>query len=285
MTCPICAGQAAHLYAKDSFGIARCGVCETLFVENPPADTSSLYDDAYFFGGEGKGGYGSYDAEKEMMRPTLERCLDRISAHCHSGKLFDVGAATGYFLSLAQSRGFDVSGVELSPAAAREAKKRGIDVETGTLDAMVRPAASFDVVTLFDVLEHVSSPDVLVRRIADMLMPGGILMGSTPDSGSATARLLGRHWHLIVPPEHLVLLNDRSLRMLLSKHGFEILWTGRIAKRFSLPYIFQTASRWLGMSWLSRVGSALRDMKVGQIAIPLDLRDNVFFLARKKTDS
>lgn len=281
VTCPICAGQAAHVYTKGFFDIARCTRCRTLFIENPPKDTSAMYDATYFFGGA-QGGYGSYDAEKEMMRPTLERCLDMISDHRASGKLFDIGAATGYFLALARERGFSVSGIDVSSSAAQAAKMKGIDVEVGTLETTVHPPASFDVVTMFDVLEHVPDPGAFVREAAELLVPGGILMGSTPDSGSVNARVMGRNWHLLVPPEHLVLLNDWSLRLLLLKHGFEVLWTGRITKRFSLPYIFQTASRWLGIPLLSRIGSALRSTRVGRLAIPLDLRDNVFFLARKR---
>lgn len=282
MTCPVCTGSARHLYTKDMFAVARCVTCQTLFIENPPHDTSALYDKSYFFGDESGGGYGSYDDEKEAMRATFERCLDIISNYQSGGALYDVGAATGYFLALARSRGFRVSGIDISSAAALEAKKKGIDVEVGTLETTVRPPTTFDVVTMFDVLEHVPHPDALVRKVAGMLVPGGILMGSTPDSGSVNARLMGRNWHLLFPPEHLVLLNDKSLRLLLDRQGFEVIWTGRITKRFSLPYIFQTAARWLSIPFLNRVGLSLRTTKLSRFAIPLDLRDNVFFLARKK---
>lgn len=283
MMCPVCAGSARHLYTKDGFAVARCVTCQTLFIEDPPHDTSALYDELYFFGDESAVGYGSYDDEKEAMRATFERCLDLISNYQSSGALYDVGAATGYFLALARSRGFRVSGIDVSAVAAHEAQKKGIEVATGTLESTPHNSTSFDVVTLFDVLEHVSQPSALIEKIADMLAPGGILMGCTPDSMSTAARIMGKHWHLLVPPEHLVLLNDRSLRLLLSKHGFETLWTGRLTKRFSLPYILQTASRWLRIPLLSRAGSALRSTMFGRFAIPLDLRDNVFFLARKKT--
>lgn len=282
MMCPVCTGSARHLYTKDRFSVARCVTCQTLFIENPPHDTSALYDKSYFFGDESAGGYGSYDDEKEAMRATFERCLDIISNYQSSGALYDVGAATGYFLDLARSRGFSVSGIDVSVVATREAQKKGIEVATGAFESTTHNPASFDVVTLFDVLEHVPQPSALIKKVADMLAPGGILMGCTPDSMSVNARLLGKHWHLLFPPEHLVLLNDKSLRLLLDGHGFEVIWTGRITKRFSLPYIFQTAARWLGTPFLNRIGSALRGTALGRLAIPLDLRDNVFFLARKK---
>jgi len=280
IACPVCNGAALHQYTKGEFNVAQCTECKTLFIENPPSDTSALYDESYFFGGE-SGGYGSYDEEKETMRATFEKCLDLISEYQTGGALFDVGAATGYFLALARDRGFSVSGIDISAAAAREATKKGIEVETGTLETVRHQPDSYDVVTMFDVLEHVPHPDALVKEAADMLRRGGILMGCTPDSMSVNARLMGKRWHLLCPPEHLVLMNDKSLRLLLAEQGFTTVWTGRITKRFSLPYIFQTAARWLGIPLLSRIGSAFRGTWLGRIAIPLDLHDNMFFLARK----
>lgn len=281
INCPVCSNRAGRLYKKDGFDVAQCAHCGTLFIENPPLDTSDIYDETYFFGGERGGGYGSYDEEKETMRATFERCLDLISDYHIGGALFDVGAATGYFLALARERGFSVSGIDISAAAAHEAKKKGIDVEVGTLGTVSHSPASFNVVTLFDVLEHVSRPDLLIKQVASLLKQGGILMGCTPDSMSVNARLMGKHWHMLFPPEHLVLLNDMSLRLLLGQQGFEVIWTGRITKRFSLPYIFQTAARWLRIPLLSRIGFAFRGTWLGRIAVPLDLHDNMFFIARK----
>lgn len=281
INCPVCADLAIHLYKKDEFDVAQCVECKTLFIENPPIDTRGIYNESYFFGGGHGGGYGSYDEEKETMRTTFERCLDLISRYCTDGALFDVGAATGYFLALARNRGFSVSGIDISAVAASEAEKKRIDVEVGTLETVPHRPASFDIVTMFDVLEHVSRPGSFLGNVADLLRPGGILMGCTPDSMSVNARLMGKYWHLLFPPEHLVLLNDKSLRHLLNQQGLEVIWTGRITKRFSLSYIFQTASRWLGIPLLGRIGFMLRGMWLGRLAVPLDLRDNIFFLARK----
>lgn len=280
ITCPVCRADSRHRYRKEGYRVARCSACNTLFIEEPPLDTAYLYDQSYFFGGD-IGGYGSYDEEKEAMRGTFETCLDRIATYVPTGTLFDVGAATGYFLALAQKRGYRVSGIDISAAAAAEAQKKGIRVEVGKIEDTTQDMASVDVLTMFDVLEHVAHPDAFLKHATKLLKPGGIVMGCTPDSMSFTARLLGKRWHLLFPPEHLVLLNDKSLRILLEAQGFQVLWTGRITKRFSIPYILQTASRWLGIPVLGRLGLALRGGWLGRIAIPLDLRDNLFFIARR----
>ncbi len=281
VTCPICDEVGERLWRKEGYFVSRCTHCKTLFVENPPPDTSFLYDESYFFSGERGGGYGSYDEEKEAMRGTFEKCLDHIAREAPQGTLFDIGAATGYFLALARARGYRVAGVDISEAASREAQKKGIQVWSGSLATMPPSQELYNIVTAFDVLEHVAHPREMLQQVHTILAKDGVVFGSTPDSGSFTARLLGKRWHLLCPPEHLALMNDASLRDALTSEGFEVLWTGRIIKRFSPPYILQTASRWLKLPFLGRLGRKLRGTTVARLAIPLDLRDNVFFMARK----
>ena len=281
VSCPICGSLAASVWVKEGYRIARCSACRTLFVEDPPPDTTHVYDESYFFSGERCGGYGSYDEEKEAMRRTFERALDMVGHEKPRGALLDVGAATGYFMHMAKMRGYDVSGIDISAAATKSAREKGLEVQVGTLETVVYPPEAFDAVTMFDVLEHVSSPKMLLRQVHALLKPSGVVFGSTPDSGSVNARLMGKRWHMLLPPEHLVLMNDKSLRLALKKEGFETLWTGRLTKRFSAPYILQTASRWLKIPLLARIGSSIRGTWLAKIAIPLDLRDNLFFLARK----
>jgi len=282
IACPACANiSAQHQFDKGGFAFARCTECQTLFIENPPEDTSALYDEGYFFGGGSEGGYGSYDREKEAMKETFLQSLDLIETKVPNGRLFDVGAATGYFLALAQDRGWKVGGIDVSLAAAKEAKKKGIEVHAGTFDTIAIDESSQDAVTMFDVIEHVSDPGKLLNQVHQIIKAGGVVMGSTPDGGSVVAKLSGKNWHAIVPPEHLVWLNDKSLRLLFQREGYEMLWTGRITKRFTPPYILQTASRWLGLRFLNSLATFIQKTPLSRLHIPLDLRDNIFFLARK----
>lgn len=281
--CPVCGAASPLAYRKGRFLIHRCGSCRTLFVGNPPEDTSAIYTDEYFFGGGTEGGYVDYDREKDAMRRTLIESLERIEAvKPLRGRLLDVGAATGYFLALAQERGWEVRGVELSPQAAAKARERGIEVAVGTLSQAPFDKGSFDAVTAFDVIEHVADPGALAREIAAMLGPGGALFGSTPDSLSLNARISGKGWHMLFPPEHLTLMNERSLRLLLEKAGFRVLWMGKLTKRFTPQYILSTASRWLKLPLLGRLSARIERTPLSKLAIPLDLRDNLFFLAIKR---
>lgn len=278
--CPICAGEARRAFSKGVYDIARCDRCRTLFVIDPPANTEALYNDSYFGGGEQGHGYGSYDEVKEATRDTLELCLDRIAEHAPKGAFYDIGAATGYFLACARGRGYSVSGVDISASAAREAAKKGITVHVGAVIPAVAEGSQ-DVVTAFDVLEHVPNPAEVVREVLRVLRAGGVFMGSTPNSTSRFARIMGKFWTLLVPPEHLVLMSERGLRELLEKHGYTVVWMEALGKRFTIPYIFQIAGVWLNVRFLSRIAEWLRRTPLGRVAIPLNFYDNLFFLAIK----
>ena len=281
-TCPVCAASADLFGVKSGFSLARCPSCCTIFVLDPPVDTSEVYGEGYFTGGNDHGGYMDYDAEKDATRSTFVRSLDRIEEACHSkGRMLDVGAASGYFLDIARERGWQVEGIDIAPSARAEALKKGIEVRTGVLEAGVYPTNSFEAVTAFDVVEHVPNPKALLTAMQNILKPGGVLFGSTPDAASNFARLMGKRWHLLCPPEHLTVFSDQSLRRALAETGFEVLWTGRIGKQFTVPYIAQTAARWLNIPLLSRMATALARTPFRRLSLPLDFQDNVFFLARR----
>lgn len=282
--CPICGrAKGQHRFSKNNFEILRCSRCGLDFVSYPPLQTQKLYDEKYFFGGSPVGGYVNYDAEKEAMRGVFEDYLRRIAQLRPPGKLLDVGAATGFFLALARKWGWDVAGVEISPTAAERAKARGISIHVGTLEDAPFRAASFDCITLFDVLEHTADPASMLQKVCTLLKPGGLVVINTPDSASILARLLGRRWHLLCPPEHLVFFSQPSLETALTKYHFSILWTGRIGKRFTLQYILQHLTQYLPI-----LRAVLRLVAahplLGEFSLPLNLRDNIFLIAKKLPD-
>jgi len=251
------------------------------YVRNPPSSTEGIYTEDYFFGGNAHGGYVDYDREKEVMRGTLQRYLEVIEAYVPPGRFLDVGAATGYFLGLARERGWTVSGVEMSAAAAHHGTQKGISMHVGTLETSPFGAGSFDAISMIDVLEHTSDPHSLLKKAHEVLRSGGILLINTPDAGSLFARLMGKRWHLICPPEHLVYFNRKNLAHLLCLEGYEVLSVGSIGKRFTLQYIMNTAARWLSSSILRSLARRIEKTRIGACAIPLNLGDNMLLVAKK----
>ncbi len=148
-----------------------------------------------------------------------------ITRHKRSGRLLDVGCATGFFLNGMRSQGnWELYGVEISPYAARIAQDRyGLNVKVGTLEAASFPEGFFDVVTMWDVLEHLHEPQKSLREIHRILKPDGLLVFRVPNAASLDARLFGPFWAGIDPPRHLYVFSPTTTEKLLQITGFSIL--------------------------------------------------------------
>ena len=265
---------------KNGFSLYRCATCKLIFVAPIPETSALIYNEEYFDGATHGFGYVNYDEDKEPMIPVFEEYLRLIMESLgRTGTLLDVGAATGFFVRLAINRGFKAEGIELSTHAASRAQARGLPVRGGTLADV---EGRFDCITMLDVIEHVPDPKREIEKVATLLPPGGILVINTPDAGSLFARALGKRWHLLVPPEHLFYFNRDNMQHLLEERGFEVLKNTTIGKSFTLSYIAKTLYKWTSFSPFNWVASLCAHSILRRIAIPLNLRDNMFVLARKK---
>jgi len=283
--CVVCGTPSVPYGSKAGYDLFHCSACLHLFVWPMPANVDFIYGEDYFTGAKAGFGYTDYDRDKQAMAPTFHAYLNRIEKVLGgTGTLLDVGAATGFFLDLARSRKWEVHGIEVSVSAATTARSKGLDVLTGPVESCDSPPGSFDAVCMWDVIEHMPNPCAAVTHVRQLLKPGGILAVNTPDSDSLLPRLLGVKWHLIIPPEHLNLFSRRSLRILLERHGFEILDLTRVGKTFTLQYTAQFALKTLGLldGPAGRISRALNGTWMGRWRIPINLRDNVFTLARAR---
>jgi 2-polyprenyl-3-methyl-5-hydroxy-6-metoxy-1,4-benzoquinol methylase len=187
--------------------------------------------------------------------------------------LLDIGAASGIFLNLARNAGYRVTGIEPSAALVADAEKLyGLNLFCGTVEQFVA-SEKFAVITLLDVLEHVTDPGALLASVDRLLAPGGMLVIVTPDIDSLAARIMGgRWWHYRVA--HVNFFNRRSLEWLLAKNGFATVLRKRFAWNFSLYYLL---TRLLP----SRQGRALQK-PLKKIHCKVQLFDSWEIYARKK---
>ncbi len=177
-----------------------------------------------------------YPPEYQPYTPKLEaegwlRRLDRrygLRKRCHAvtrrvprGRLLDVGCATGDFLDeMRRVPGWSVVGIEPGAAAARYARlQQGLDVVEGTLNDSPFADRTFDAVTVWDVLEHVYDPRAVIRSLARLLRPGGVLVINYHNLRAIDRRLFGRFWCGYELPRHLYLFPDQLLGSLLAEHG------------------------------------------------------------------
>jgi len=180
-----------------------------------------------------------YDAESHGRARTAARHVRILQHYATPGRLLDVGCASGAFLCAAADAGWQVVGVEpaevLCERASAALGDRG-QVICAPLGEAASRLAGFDVVTLWDVLEHVDRPVDFLRTCVELLKPGGHLLINVPDLDSLPARVMGARWPLLLP-EHLNYFNRESLRRCTVLMGLQWLAEGRRPASFSLDYV------------------------------------------------
>lgn len=286
ISCPICNSGSNEFYcSKFNYDLFKCLNCDLVFVYPVPRNLSDIYKKEYFKNTEQKDdfGYVDYDQDKESMRGIFEYYLKRLKEMTAERKIFDIGAATGYFLDIAKERGWQTAGCEISNYAAEVASRRGHKIFIGPIMDM-NTKKSYSIVTMWDVLEHVDSPKEYLRTANRILKVGGMLAINTVDKHSLWARLWGKNWHLIVPPEHLYYFSRKNLSILSRDCGFEIIELRKIGKRFSLAYIFKTLYNWHHLALWNKLSLYFDKVFWRKFTLPINLRDNIFVIARKIKD-
>lgn len=249
--CALCGSEArAPVFREEPFAVVRCGDCGLVYVTPrlPALELAAVYDESYWRNETpSERGYADYLADGPLYRRTFRRRLRLLEGYLPpTGRALDVGCAAGFFLEVLREHGWDVCGVEPSPAVARRASEHAsLDVHVGSLDTAPYPPASFDLVSFWDVVEHLPDPVTAVRRAATLLRPGGVLVIETQNVESHFARLLGRRWHHYKHLEHLHHFGPATLARLMGEVGLEVLrTTSRYAgKDVSLAFIRERATR------------------------------------------
>jgi SAM-dependent methyltransferase len=200
------------------------------------------------------------------LRTTFRQRLRYLPEPGQAKRLLDVGAAAGYFVEQARAAGWDAEGLEPSRWASAYAREQlRVPVAEGTLESAAIAPASFDVVTFWEVIEHVPSPRDFLADVARVLKPGGSLFLSTPDSGSLVARVLGRRWlGWNKVPEHLFFFDRGSLIRLLDQAGFDVFASRYVPLTVSWPYALERLgpSLGLGANAFAGLARALRNRSV-----------------------
>ncbi len=210
-------GTDRFLFLPGEFRLVQCFTCG-LIRQNPMPSAAGM--SAYY-----PPDYEPYSTSIDR-EPVFWRRWDRrygmmkrrrlVEGMIPSGRLLDVGCATGNFLAEMQRTGrWEVVGVEPSAHAANYAvKEQGLDVRIGTCREIDFPDASFDVITLWNVLEHLNTPITDLQRLERWLKPGGCLVFSLPNLESYEVRLFGRRWFGWELPRHLYFFPRETLARL-----------------------------------------------------------------------
>jgi 2-polyprenyl-3-methyl-5-hydroxy-6-metoxy-1,4-benzoquinol methylase len=146
---------------------------------------------------------------------------ERIQEYKRGGAILDIGCSSGTFLRTMQHAAWKLYGIEREASTAQRAQEAtGANVFVGDALAAPFPPGNFDVITSFDLLEHVYQPREFLAKIHSWLKPGGIYFVALPNIDSWEARIFGTYWYGLELPRHLTHFSLRSLRHVMNVVGF-----------------------------------------------------------------
>ena len=238
--------------------IVRCNGCG-LVMSNPQDDGATL---ARVYAAHEDAAYESEYASRERSGRAHLGLVKRYQAR--PTRLLDLGCATGIFVRVAREAGWDATGIDASEWMVSRARSRcpAATFKVARLEEVSFAPGSFEVVTLWDVLEHVRAPIEMLERARGWLVPEGWLFLSVPNVESHVARLMGKRWMLLLR-EHLWYFSPETLRVALARAGFEMIWTRTKLVEFSLANVMSRLGQYGGSlsggwSRLSRVSACKR---------------------------
>ncbi|MFH0896175.1 MAG: class I SAM-dependent methyltransferase [Bacteroidota bacterium] len=167
----------------------------------------------------------SYGGEKTISPITLKRynqLLDKFEKFRKTGKLLDVGCGTGWFLIEAGKRGWEIYGTEFSKTAIKICRENGIQIKEGELKETDFEINSFDIITSFEVIEHINNPHKELDSISNLLREGGLFYCTTPNFNSISRRRLKAAFKYIGYPMHLSYFTKKTLNKAIREHNFKL---------------------------------------------------------------
>lgn len=273
MNCPVCLSSSTRheLTGTDflfettprTFALDVCTACRCLFLNPPPSaeELHSFYPATYWWSGS---------------RPTalkrLESLYRRIALHDHISfieaaaptrrTLLDYGCGSGTLIGLLKRRGFDVLGVDFSEEASRvAAEENGVRVIVApSLEKAGLKEDSFDVVTLFHVMEHVTNPREVLASVRPLLRSEGKLIIQVPNIDSWQFGWFGARWYGLDIPRHVIDYNRQAMAALLSAAGFEVVRIRQFNLRDNAPALASSL-----LPALDPVSRSIRNRRRGEV--------------------
>jgi hypothetical protein len=251
--CPLCGGQSRHaLRARDlnraasaqPFDYARCQVCGTYFLTDPPSDLAPYYPQAYYDLPSAE----QLDALARSQEPIARMLLARAGG---PGRLVEIGPGEGVFARAARNAGFDVTAIEMDARACAHLRDAaGVQaIESAVPQDVIATLPPSRAIVMWHVIEHLRRPWEVIERAAANLHDGGVLAIATPNPRALQFKLLRSRWAHLDAPRHLFLIADDTLARRCAELGLELQDTttddaaGRHWTRFGWEYALRRAPR------------------------------------------
>ena len=220
------------LFSVKGYPIWVCLDCGLTFSGASGNSLHNLYEEDYY-----QNIYSLYESDRNVHEINHASILDVIGRYFAAGKLLEIGSAFGFFLNCARRKGWKATGIEISDYASVIAREKyGAAVISGDI-LNYQFADKYNLVVMLDTIEHLNDPLSVVKKSADLLMPGGGIVLTTGNIRSIPSRILRKHWRLIHPPYHLYYFSPATITNLLNKCGFRVLTIRHIGKYFNFASI------------------------------------------------
>ena len=254
-TCPLCSNNKTKLlYSIKGFGIVRCVQCAMVYVNPRFIDQNifELYRTDYFNNDEY--GYSDYEAGSSLRIKTFRRWYRQILPYVdtNSKKIaLDVGCATGDFLKLLTSYGWQVQGIELNEGMLNKLKIENLDATDIPLehcDSLVK----FNLITLFDVIEHLPNLHSNIKKLSELLNVDGSIVIVTPNINSIHRKVFGKRWFQFKPKEHINYFSIQTLKKAIHPYGLKIVYSSSSGQYADINFLLRQLGRY-GFTFFSKL--------------------------------
>ncbi len=282
--CPYCQTQTSRFFttrdwnrkiSDSQFLYYRCPACRLIFLHPIPENLGDYYPQNYY-------PVPATLADLEAASENERFKLDLITRFIRKGRLLEVGPAFGNFAYIAKRSGFDVEVIEMDARCCSFLQNVAGIKTIQSRDAVeaIRARGSYDIITLWHVIEHLPDTWTTLAAISESLPPGGFLVIAAPNPRAFQFRVLGRYWPHVDAPRHVILISLSLLSKHLKSLGLETVWTTTTDKGslgwnlFGWQYFFTNFVNAHDGSFLKR-GLRFVGKIVSKLAGPVERRDGL----------
>lgn len=224
INCDLCGkNQTTPLFTKDDYKHVKCNSCGLIYV-NPRLRHSKDNLDSFYASNEDPEGliksllHRAYSARRQKIFCAE---LKKMKRYRESNRILDIGCSFGGFLYAAKNLGWEAKGIETVYNVGKYGKELyNLDIFLGTLEEAKLEPASFDVIRLNNIIEHIPLPSQFLADVNKLLRKGGLLSVSTPNYDSYSVSICGKEWIYFDGQHHVVLFTPATLEKILDKNGF-----------------------------------------------------------------
>jgi 2-polyprenyl-3-methyl-5-hydroxy-6-metoxy-1,4-benzoquinol methylase len=288
--CPLCGDTSTvSAFKKNEFRYHRCRRCQSLFVDLKMGDGAvhEHYSGAYYesesLAEKGRRGYPSYRTSYATLMNGFHKKLDFIRKYVSGGKLLDAGAAYGYFLKVAEPY-FEGEGIDVSNFAAMIAQREfNAQVKVGDIENVDVPDGFFDVVVMWDIIEHTIRPLKSLKEVARILKPEGYLFVSTDDAANWLPKILGKHWWSLGAPMHLCHFSKQGLTIACGRAGLGPPIFFSDPREYTFPEVIKHFGVSYESNFLKTLGLTLEKSVMNKLAVHIARPEQFIAVIQKHT--